>query len=138
MNIENLRDMTSKLPVHSQRPSEFEVSSDDIIHEIASLYIRTVNLNKRKIKNTYFRAYGRPIAVKESNISQIIYAVKDLLKKTEVATLSQITYTIRRHLGYRCSFFINDEPIDLQKLELAYKACKENKSILEVENILYL
>jgi hypothetical protein len=137
MNIENLKAMQAKLPVYSQKPQELNVSSDEIIHEIASLYIRTVSHNKRRIKTTYLRAYGRPIPVKEANVSEIIYEIKTLLQKLDVSSLSQITYIIRRNLGYKCTFFINDEPLDLQKLELAYKACKEGKSFIIVENILY-
>lgn len=149
MKINNLKDLSTKLSkVHegTWKPGNLPVlefsEENMVVKTITGMYRRTIRDYRRKIDNTFLHSYGKSVNCPECMISEMVFKLKGILERTGASSLDQITYAIRRYLGYRCSFFKMQDnkvvPVDGDRLERAYQAIKENKSFIEIENILYL
>lgn len=146
MTTHSLRDLKPQNFVFGARPGNFPVYEPQLWSSaeaeitgarIANLYIRTIEVNENKVKATLMGIYGVPVPVK-GRTTELLLKLKQIMQQTG-KNITQLSLEIRNYLGYKCSFVtLKGQPIELERIERAHTAISERKSVIEVENLLYL
>lgn len=122
-------------------PKPFNPTLDDVLDLTLRKYVETVSYHRQKINFEMKQIYKKPIYFEEKKLSYMIYTIKDLIAISGKDVRNAIR-DLRRYLGYPCYFYrfkgSKQVPVDPGKIVQAYKMMLENKSFLEIENILFL
>jgi hypothetical protein len=153
MKINNLKEIKNIFPVASAKPGNSVVRvynslrvHNNIVSEeyderfIVELIKKVYDDNEKYIKDLFLNIYEKPVKFSDK-LSDLFIKIKSIINMTG-KSIDEIVSEIRSYLGYKCSFHRIQNgkliPINSERILNAYKLVQEKKSLVVVENILYL
>jgi hypothetical protein len=105
---------------------------------IRTKYRSNIKEFQRQINGVFISIYGRPLPIREENITDIILRLKTIQEETD-KPVNLIASELRMYLG-GCSFFKDNQqkvPIKSAAIMQAYRLMKQGQSPEQVKQSLY-
>jgi hypothetical protein len=128
------------IKIHNNVLIENYPSPEEAENIILDIIESTYNSNLHYVKDLFHSIYGREFRI-GNKLSDLLIKIKKIMIETN-KTIEEIVLEIRNYLGYNCSFnrLQNNKlvPCDSTRILNAYNLVKEKKSLITIENCLYL
>lgn len=110
-------------------------------HQIAKVYMNSVDEFKREIDKTFQVVYGRPLVFSEGHTFEIHKKMQEMQNVSVSNNVANMVREFRTYLGYPCSFYrtqgVKRVAVETERIISAYKAMKSKSPVRTVEKILY-